>query len=285
MVKRITKHPTLQYGKFFLVTEAPGNEDPGVEVSETEVKPDTTDEYDTDFNALNDPEPTDAGEEEVGEDITNETEHQTEDIEPENQTTGDQQQVETPTEEVTNRTETTPETGQGNIENMQDETQTEEPTDGTEPPGEEAENPDEMTGDESGYENQDTNFNGADGAEEEQPTDGGGGNGPGVEFDSTRKFNLFKDFMSLYNSVSNYISRLESNVYDVSEINHIHMRAVDNFQEIKTLLYDYMTIKFEASTYVQSLVFYNQIVAAIQAIFNFINGKKIRQIKNYMSKQ
>lgn len=95
--------------------------------------------------------------------------------------------------------------------------------------------------------------------------------GPGLEYDSTRKYVLFKEFMSLYNSVDNYVSKLENMMNDDPTTNQIYKVCTNNLREIRDLIYDYMTLKYEASRYVQSLLFYEKMVAAVQIVFNMLS--------------
>ena len=83
---------------------------------------------------------------------------------------------------------------------------------------------------------------------------------PGVELDSTRKYNLYREYMSLYNACDNYISKLENILRNDYEENQIIRISVNNLREIKDILFDYMTIRFQINTYVQSLLFYQKMV-------------------------
>ena len=95
---------------------------------------------------------------------------------------------------------------------------------------------------------------------------------PGVEFDSTRKYNLYKEYMSLYNAADNYISKLENILRDDDEENIIIRNSVTNLREIREILFDYMTIRFQLNTYVQSLLFYQKMVVAIQLVFRLLRS-------------
>ena len=76
--------------------------------------------------------------------------------------------------------------------------------------------------------------------------------------------------MSLYNAISNYITKLENNIRDDIQANQIIKEATNRLREIKDLTYDYMTIKFEISTYTQSLVFYQTLIVSVQMVFNLL---------------
>ena len=144
-------------------------------------------------------------------------------------------------------------------------------------------NNDIQTPDEGGE--QDTNFN-DDGGNDIQTPDGGDANnqdgnnkGPGIDYDSTRKYNLFKDFMSLYTAIDNYIFKLEDGINDDIDTNQIIKVSVNKLREIKDLTYDYMIIKFETQTYVQSLLFYQNLVVAIQVVFRLLSNLKNKKNK------
>ena len=102
-------------------------------------------------------------------------------------------------------------------------------------------------------------------------------NAPGVELDSTRKYNLYREFMSLYNACDNYISKLENILRNDYDENQIILISVNNLREIKDIVSDYMTIRFQINTYVQSLLFYQKMIVAVQLVFKLlksINSKK-----------
>ena len=104
-------------------------------------------------------------------------------------------------------------------------------------------------------------------------------NAPGVELDSTRKYNLYKEYMSLYNACDNYISKLENILKNDFEENQIIRISVNNLREVKDILFDYMTIRFSLNTYVQSLLFYQKMVVAVQLVFNLLKSIKSNNIK------
>ena len=125
----------------------------------------------------------------------------------------------------------------------------------------------------------DTNFNDMDGGGDTTTstttsTDSGDNEkkGPGVEYDSTRKYVLFKEFMSLYNAINNYITKLESVINDDIETNRTISEAANRLREIRDLTYDYMTMKYEISTYTQSLLFYQTLIVSVQMVFRLLEN-------------
>ena len=97
---------------------------------------------------------------------------------------------------------------------------------------------------------------------------------PGLEYDTTRKYNLFREYMSLYNAIDNYISKLDTNIKDDLAVNQLVKTAVSKLREVKDLTYDYMMIKFETNTYIQSLLFYQNLVVSVQLIFKLLTKTK-----------
>lgn len=94
--------------------------------------------------------------------------------------------------------------------------------------------------------------------------------GPGLEYDSTRKYSLFLNYEVLINALNNYITKLENNIGDDMNANKIIKTAVVKLREIKDLCYEYMIMKFEASTYIQSLLFYQNAIIMTQSVFDLL---------------
>lgn len=103
--------------------------------------------------------------------------------------------------------------------------------------------------------------------------------GPGIEYDSTRKYILFGNFISLSNAIENYISKLENNFTDNTANNKIIKTAVNKLKEIEELCDTYMTMKFEASGYIQSLLFFQNLIVMIQLVFEYVK-KASKMVKN-----
>jgi hypothetical protein len=116
------------------------------------------------------------------------------------------------------------------------------------------------------------------GGEGEMPAEGGENQkGPGLEYDSTRKYVLFKNFISLNNAIDTYIDKLNTRISNNPEEDTIIKVAIQKFKETSTELYDYLTMRYEASTYTQSLIFYQNRIVQVQLIIDMLSkiGKKI----------
>ena len=130
----------------------------------------------------------------------------------------------------------------------------------------------DAAGDETGTEDDGTTDDGGDAAADQGNADEKAK--PGVEYDSTRKYNLFKEYMSLYNACDNYISKLENVLKDDTIQNQIIRTSVNNLRDIKDIIYDYMTIKYPINSYIQSLLFYQKMKVSIQLIFSLLKNSK-----------
>ena len=284
MIIEINKSTTSSYGKYFLAFEAPRKNNPEVTVEpeddETDIVPETDDitpEEDDVTPEVDDVEP-------EMDDVTPETD----DVEPESDdVTPEPDDVEV--EPATDDMDVVPE--EDDVEPEMDDVTPE--TDDVEPESDDnfnnqnADTQPETSDDNADDVQPDTDFNNQDDNGDVQPaTDDGSqsdGNqnskGPGLEYDSTRKYNLFKEYMSLYNALDNYVSKLEDSISDNLPMNQVIKVAVNKLREIKDLTYDFMMIKFELSSYVQSLLFYQNLIVSVQLVFNLIKKAKEKDNK------
>ena len=278
------------YGKYFLVTEAPDDEEvtenapkPKRNVQVVSVKPSNRGKdftqvgnpvitsNDTDTDGEIDTDDTDFGADQGQDDATQEA--------PPAETTQPAETTEDPTQdnqpaENTETQEDQPDTGEGDTTDFTDDQtsdqgdENETGEDGPDLGGDEDFTADAGDGNDQNQQATDQNNTPPANQPAEKP------NAPGVELDSTRKYNLFKEYMSLYNACDNYIGKLENILKDDNDENKIIRISVNNLREIKDILYDYMTIRFQLNTYVQSLLFYQKMVVAVQLVFNLLRSIK-----------
>lgn len=89
-------------------------------------------------------------------------------------------------------------------------------------------------------------------------------------FNDAKKYSLYQDFMSIYNSLDNYISKLDSIVTDSPDANKIIKIATMQYRKLKDLTYDFMIIKYDTCSYVEAVLFYQRLITAIQLNFKVI---------------
>lgn len=273
MIDRIYKHP---YGKYFLSLEAdPGpdsivvkyrkrnRKDYTAEPDEAETpKEDTaTDDDTTDYSA------DDADAAEDTDTANNTGADETTDY-------SDEDTGEDGGEEETDDTEVSDEADEGE----------EDYTDGSDEEGSDENETDDGntddtegdTGDGGDYTDDGTD-GGGDGGDDGNLDDSGDSgennseqDGPGLDYDSTRKYVLYTNFNSLLNGINNYISKLETLLGEDTEVNHVMKTCVKKLRMIRDLTYDYLIMKYEISSYIQSKLFYTNMIAMIQTVFSVI---------------
>ena len=274
MILRSYPHRNI-YGKYFLAVEAPGDEEvteenkPRRNIKVVSVKPDNRKRKDF----------TDVGGDEEQQEQTQEENMPV--VSDDGPDTGGDEDFASDEPEATN----VPDEGNGD-ENVEVNQPNEDPpttTDEGNAPdaGDENENGD--TGPDTGGDDDftDTGDSGGD-DEADTSTDAGESSGekgkPGIEYDSTRKYMLYLEFISLYNSCENYISKLETIIKDDIDENRAIQKCSNTLREIRNLLYDYMTIRFTSDSYVQSLLFYQKMIVSVQLVFKQI--KVVRELKH-----
>lgn len=291
MIKEYIKDttPTGEYGRYFLSLEAPGDTEEPVVKRNTkviDVKPNNRSKKDF-TDGAEEPEeiPEETPEEETGDADTDTTDYTGDEPAPQEEQPVEDQPTEDPNtvEVIDNGTTIEDDVAATNAEidannnidfttddvemNTDVDTPDEAPEEGdpNEPDTGEGE---DFTGD--GEPTEDVPQEGevhADAAQEERK-------GPGLEYDSTRKYILFKNYISLSNAIDNYITKLENKINDDPNNNTIIKKTTEKLREIKELCYEYMTMKFEASSYIQSLLFFQNLVTMIQMCFNLLEKMK-----------
>lgn len=292
MILRIRKNtkPNL-YGRYFLASEADDEE------TEEEVKPETATRRNVKVvtvkpnNRSKQFADVDIGEEETAPETT------TDDTGADEPVTDDN--TDYSADDTENTPDTTPETGDVGGDNQEtgaddapetgDETDFSDTGDDTNTTDDTSDAGDDTNADDAPETGDDTDFTDAAGDEtgidDDSTTDAGGEDAanqgtsdekakPGAEYDSTRKYNLFKEYMSLYNACNNYISKLENILKDDTLQNQIIRTSVNNLRDIKDIIYDYMTIKYPINSYIQSLLFYQKMKVSIQLIFSLLKNSK-----------
>lgn len=108
--------------------------------------------------------------------------------------------------------------------------------------------------------------------------------GPGIEYDSTRKYILFKKYINLCDAIKDYSEKLNRLTNDDYNTNQIYKVAINKLQEIYDVTYDFVIMKFELSSYIQSLLFYQERISNIYRIFDFVKSSVDTVNKKYKNK-
>lgn len=198
---------------------------------------------------------------------------------PEVNTDNDEENPEVNTGDDETENDTNDEDGTDeNTDNGDDENTTEDDVDDTDYEGADdmSSDPHDVGGDDedpdAGSGDEDT---GDDGGTEEEKED----DKPGTDFENMRRYNLYKKFMSLSDSITSYTDTLDAIVYDDDDLNTVTKIVSTKLKQLGDILYDYMTMKFENDSYTQALLFYHQVNAGIRMSFDLLASKSNNQKK------
>ena len=268
--RKIIKHNPLPYGRFFLATEADEDEDTEEETPHKNTKvinasPDNRRRKD--YSDYSDDDSSESDASNTNNETSNEDESTDDDTDVETDDTDYSEEDDSDnseTDENNESDESSESTDEDNSEDNNGNEDTDVETDDTDYSDDNGsdDNEDDSTENSSNDDNSSDDSNNSG--------DGDNDKGAGLDYDSTRKYNLFKNFMSLFTSVDMYISKLENTVYDDTTTNQIIKTATNNLREIRELLNDYMVIKYGTSSYVQSMLFYQRMVSSVQLVFKMI---------------
>lgn len=122
------------------------------------------------------------------------------------------------------------------------------------------------------------------GADDEDP-DGGdssddssdsGDDGEKKKFnkEDMKKYILFQNLMNLHTSLNNYVSKLNSVDANNNILGHAYHEVKGAFQELQSLIYDYMLLKFSEDSYTSAVYFYEQVKVAVLILFSILEEKK-----------
>lgn len=124
-----------------------------------------------------------------------------------------------------------------------------------------------------------TDYSGEDSGENTQTDNQGAENPPEDEtidnpVEHLRKYNLYKELGNIFSVVKNMISRLENTSKDTIEGNLVINSVLDKLRTLEELIYQYLVIKFRTNTYIQSLYFYETIVASVNMTLKLMENNK-----------
>lgn len=248
-------------GNFDIFTEADDDPDPDVSKAEDDEDPEVNtdnDDENPEVTTNDEPDNTDNGDTDTG-DNTDDTN---------NDTTNDRE------DDNTDDTTDDEDTGDNNGE---DDTTTEDDGGGDDT-DDMSSDPHDVGGDDedpdAGSDDEDTGDDG--GTEEEKEKDD---DKPGTDFENMRRYNLYKKFMSLNDSITSYTDTLDAIVYDDDDLNAVTKTVSTKLKQLGDILYDYMTMKFENDSYTQALLFYHQVNAGIRMSFDLLTSKSNNQKK------
>ena len=93
--------------------------------------------------------------------------------------------------------------------------------------------------------------------------------------ENTKRFSMYIKYTKLYNNLSVYIDKLKNVVSDDLVSNTTVRVVANNLEDLKTNLYDFMTIKFKTVDYIKILTFFETALSIVKLNFELLRNNKI----------
>ena len=140
--------------------------------------------------------------------------------------------------------------------------------------------PDEPVTDDTDYTSDDGGGDdSADTSTDDSGSDDGSGGGASTD-EQIRKYALYRKFMKLNKILDTSTEVLSNSISDNSEINQKMKSVTKKLKETNKLLSEYMIIKFQNASYIQSMLFYQRVLAIVDINYNILRDLKKEISKN-----
>lgn len=123
-----------------------------------------------------------------------------------------------------------------------------------------------------------TDDSGTDGGDDTAADDGSGeGNGPTPEeqAENNKKYHMYKRFMHLYNLLEVFIDKSRNIVKPDASQNAVIKTFANNLTDLYENMFDFMTIRYKSSSYVQILIYFETIISTVRLNFELLKNNKI----------
>ena len=90
-----------------------------------------------------------------------------------------------------------------------------------------------------------------------------------------KKFNMYRRFIHLYNVIKTIIDKLKNVVKDDPVQNAVIKRVINNLTDVRDNMFDFMTVKYKSSSYVQILIFFETAISIVKLNFELVRNNKI----------
>ena len=140
------------------------------------------------------------------------------------------------------------------------------------------------TGEDDGPSMDDTDYSDSDDSSDDTSTDDnssdtsdGGDDSGGSQAsadEQARKYSLYRKFVKLNNLLESNTEVLSNTMFDDTEINQKIKSVTAKLKETNRLLSEYMVVKFQTASYIQSMLFYQRVLAIVDINFNILQDLK-----------
>lgn len=95
------------------------------------------------------------------------------------------------------------------------------------------------------------------------------------DVDKRKKYNIYKRYLNIYEMTNNFLEKLRSIVTSNPVDNSVIKVVINNFNDLRDNMYDYMTIRFKDESYVQILIYFETIISIIKLNFELLRNNHI----------
>lgn len=97
----------------------------------------------------------------------------------------------------------------------------------------------------------------------------------GQNQDNSKKYSLYLRYLKLYDMIDSFVEKIQAVIKDDPSQNAVINKVVDNLNDLHDGMYEYMTIKFMAATYVEAVIYFETVVNCIRLNFELLRNNKI----------
>lgn len=90
-----------------------------------------------------------------------------------------------------------------------------------------------------------------------------------------KKYSLYLRYLKLYNMIDTFSEKIRNVVKDDASQNAVINKVVDNLNNLYDGMYEYMTIKFMNSSYMECVIYFETIINCIRLNFELLRNNKI----------
>lgn len=90
-----------------------------------------------------------------------------------------------------------------------------------------------------------------------------------------KKYHMYKRFIRLYNVIGGFIEKLHGIVKNDPSQNAVIKTVSNSFTELYNNMFDYMTIKYRSTTYIQIWIYYQTVISIVQLNFELLRNNKV----------
>jgi hypothetical protein len=115
----------------------------------------------------------------------------------------------------------------------------------------------------------------ADNADAQGDEQDSNGENSGERAEKQKKFHMYKRFLRLYNSIEDFLDKIQGVVKNDATQNAVIKTVYNNLSDVHDNMFDYITIRYKTQTYVQVLIYFETVISIVKLNFELLRNNKI----------